>query len=526
MLAGSASSAEGYAFREDMLNPADHCSPFAYPVLSAVRFNDVPEYHSVPMDQTADLLSPVIDKAREYEREYPVDYRAKPCQQAVRDSQAAARMLRASLLQREAGIHVKCKHNCDTEFGCEHCIPKNMTVSCPAKCSRKNPSPIVEWIGDTGSAQDLISENDLQGHSARHSENPINIMTANGPSSADRQIKVNVPSLGIEADPYVLPSTPSVLSIGYRCMEQGFDFIWKACCRPYFRDKRGNKIFLDVRDTVTYLKSWPENISVPARPDSAESAAGRPAQVESEALASQLAKDHDFSLAACQKLLSSVTFKKDPLQRSVVKENKGKGEYIILGVFAHGGVQGITRKSNEHPRLTEYLCKFLKHHGVRTDFSSICINHGSSVKVHKDIHNKSDTTNVTMTLGDFEGGGLWIHDPSLSEGDEGAVKRQLPDGSYGHGRIEQGKGKLVTFDPKTFHRVEPWKGDRWSVTAYVNRACHELQSEERERLSKLGFRLPSKASVPAPPKHDPDDDLTLPEHPILITINMGIWFWC
>ena len=50
-------------------------------------------------------------------------------------------------------------------------------------------------------------------------------MTANGPISADQQIKINVPSLEIEADPYVLPSTPSVLSVGYRCMEQGFDFI-------------------------------------------------------------------------------------------------------------------------------------------------------------------------------------------------------------------------------------------------------------------------------------------------------------
>ena len=59
-------------------------------------------------------------------------------------------------------------------------------------------------------------------------------MTANGPSSADQQIQINVPSLRLEADPYVLPSTPSVLSVGYRGVEQGFDFIWKACCRPYF----------------------------------------------------------------------------------------------------------------------------------------------------------------------------------------------------------------------------------------------------------------------------------------------------
>ena len=45
----------------------------------------------------------------------------------------------------------------------------------------------IEWIGDTGSAQDLIAERDLQHLKAYESEQPINIMTANGPSSADKQ---------------------------------------------------------------------------------------------------------------------------------------------------------------------------------------------------------------------------------------------------------------------------------------------------------------------------------------------------
>ena len=137
-------------------------------------------------------------------------------------------MLRATLLQDESGVRAKCKYERDTEFGCSHCIPANLTVSRSAKRRRRNPTPTIEWIGDTGNAQDLISEHDLQGHPARISENPINIMTANGPSSVDKQLKINVPSLGIEADPYVLASTPSVLSVGHRCVDQGFDFIWNA----------------------------------------------------------------------------------------------------------------------------------------------------------------------------------------------------------------------------------------------------------------------------------------------------------
>ena len=105
--------------------------------------------------------------------------------------------------------------------------------------------------------------------------------------------------------------------------------------------------------------------------------------------------------------------------------------------------------------------------------------------------------------------GLWVHDDSLVDGDEGAVKRQLPDGTLTVGKMREETGKLVAFDSTTFHRVEPWKGHRWSLTAYVNRACRKLQIEAWERLSKLGFVLPSKASAPTPPKNDPDDVLTL-----------------
>ena len=140
-------------------------------------------------------MTPVIDKAREYSHEYPVSQRLSLASKAIKESQAAAKMFRATLLQDESGVRAKCKHERDTEFGCSHCIPANLTVSRSAKRRRRNPTPTIEWIGDTGIAQDLISEHDLQGHPARISENPINIMTANGPSSVDKQVKTNVPSL-------------------------------------------------------------------------------------------------------------------------------------------------------------------------------------------------------------------------------------------------------------------------------------------------------------------------------------------
>ena len=88
-----------------------------------------------------------------------------------------------------------------------------MRVSCLAKLSGKNVSDI-EWIADTGSAQDLIARPELGHLKAHTSDRPINILTANGPSSAEDQCTIEVPSIASKAEPYVLPETPSVLSVG------------------------------------------------------------------------------------------------------------------------------------------------------------------------------------------------------------------------------------------------------------------------------------------------------------------------
>ena len=169
-----------------------------------------------------------------------------------------------AVVQQSHHVPAKCKYECDTEFGCKPCIPADLTVACPARSSSKFPTLDIKWVGDTGSAHDLISERDLSGMKARTWDHPITIMTADGPSSAGKQIAVNVPSIGIASDPYVLPDTPAVLSIGQRCMDEGYDFVWKAYSRPYLKTPKGEKIYLDVNDIVPYPKSWPENAAVPA----------------------------------------------------------------------------------------------------------------------------------------------------------------------------------------------------------------------------------------------------------------------
>ena len=156
------------------------------------------------------------------------------------------------------GLLLDCVMNVPPNLVVASVSPKNIDATCAAAVAKDGQHVDMEWIADAGSAQDLISKADLGNLRSYTAPHRINIITANGPSSADGQADAKVPSLGVSSTPYVLHSAPSVLTVGYRCMEEGFDFIWRAYQRPYFRDPKGNKTYRDVRDFVPYLKSRKE----------------------------------------------------------------------------------------------------------------------------------------------------------------------------------------------------------------------------------------------------------------------------
>ena len=160
-----------------------------------------------------------------YERQFPITDPPKADVQDVKDALTSAKMLKATLDACEAGITARCGCECFTEFGCSKCIPKNINATWAAAVARDGQHLDIEWIADTGSAQDLISRDDLGSLRSYTAPHPINSITANGPSSADVQADLKVPSLGFTSALYVLPRTPSVLTVGYRCMEEAFDFV-------------------------------------------------------------------------------------------------------------------------------------------------------------------------------------------------------------------------------------------------------------------------------------------------------------
>ena len=57
-----------------------------------------------------------------------------------------------------------------------------------------------------------------------------------------------------EAQPYVLPSTPWVLSVGKRVMGVGYSFVWLAKSNPYLLSLSGTRIELKVHGHTPYLQ--------------------------------------------------------------------------------------------------------------------------------------------------------------------------------------------------------------------------------------------------------------------------------
>eukprot|EP00971_Amphidinium_carterae_P018904 372296-Amphidinium_carterae.1 len=81
---------------------------------------------------------------------------------------------------------------------------------------------------------------------------------------ADKRATERVNTLRSTITPLLLESTPDVLSIGRRCVTEGYSFHWEKGENPYFVDKKGRRIDLSVERYIPYLNDISAN-TVPIR---------------------------------------------------------------------------------------------------------------------------------------------------------------------------------------------------------------------------------------------------------------------
>ena len=93
---------------------------------------------------------------------------------------------------------------------------------------RSSWTPVQRWMVDSGCGNDLIDKHSAKSLPKIQSPCPMVFHTANGSVSARTECPIYVKGIGRTISPYVLESTPDVLSLGRRCVDEGFTFHWEG----------------------------------------------------------------------------------------------------------------------------------------------------------------------------------------------------------------------------------------------------------------------------------------------------------
>ena len=166
-------------------------------------------------------------------------------------------------------------------------------------------------------------------------------------------------------------------------------------------------------------------------------------------------------------------------------------------------------------KTTRYLTRFLKEHcGSSCEFTSITVARDLCTAVHRDRFNLRNSSNYVLTLGDFQGGGIWQQGST----DEFAkVDVESAQGEVLQGYVMPVRNRIVKVDPKRLHRTMPWTGGpKWTVIAHTIGARGQLKNDDMEKLNHLAFPVYAPSleamSVNAPVEEE-DLEVTLRARP-------------
>ena len=109
---------------------------------------------------------------------------------------------------------------------------------------------------DTGCPVDLSDEREtsLFAHFIEQGGD-VRLATVNGEIRTNRRLEVHIEELDEDVTPMVLPNTPSVLSIGRRVVEKGYDFVWRHGEVPdLIHPDDQIQVVLAVQDFCPYLE--------------------------------------------------------------------------------------------------------------------------------------------------------------------------------------------------------------------------------------------------------------------------------
>ena len=123
-----------------------------------------------------------------------------------------------------------------------------MCISLPVQAKDRR------FILDSGSGHDLISARKAERMNLKKRVcDPIMFHTANGSTATQTEAEIDLGTFDEISQAYVLDDTPSVMSLGKRCMEEGYSFVWPSGKMPFMITKNGGRIDLTIHDNIPYI---------------------------------------------------------------------------------------------------------------------------------------------------------------------------------------------------------------------------------------------------------------------------------
>ncbi|OLP84473.1 Transposon Ty1-NL2 Gag-Pol polyprotein [Symbiodinium microadriaticum] len=213
---------------------------------------------------------------------------------------------------------------------------------------------------------------------------------------------------------------------------------------------------------------------------------------EAEDFAKELCRAKDYSVEAVLKLFEKLKKVRVKLKRGRAATEQGFS--WTTGMFVHGGVAGIRGSTTRMKWSTKFLVETAKHMCPDHEFGAVGLLENINMGCHKDSHNSLETENALVLLQRPEGGGgLWIEDeqPDAQEVVWKQVTMKLKKGGRVH---ELNVGQPFYFNPRRWHEVQAWQGDRVVMILYSPRASH-LHYKDRDHMEFAGFPVGSLVTM-------------------------------
>ena len=247
--AGRYPEAASTSYRKSPLTDCDYGSGFACPAPSVAR-----SVHFGPVEVRcfpSCVQNPrPVTRTRDPSYSWPPEIR---CLKSIREHRRAhmkAVMWHKQVKLDDTDRNVLNDGPCVVQLTVDKRSASEMKAAAAKGMSRKR-----RLMLDSGWGIDLIGYSDFSSEERNMISDvaKLTLRTANGKTSTRGVAHMIVDGVEELIEAHVLESTPSLLSLGKRCLEHGYRFVWQPFAEPKFYDPHGTPVRIEVINNIPYL---------------------------------------------------------------------------------------------------------------------------------------------------------------------------------------------------------------------------------------------------------------------------------